>query len=737
MLLWAKFGRSVPWPARAASETDAAGDRSQLDSQRERARAQAARRLRVDLGKDASADGPEANGSREPTDADLGLLLVRFFADDSFAYCATDKCALYGGAFTGAREVGVSLPTLAADPKTGTPALRVPARFADAAHRRACELADAEWERMHGTGKGKAAAGKPLETASASASSSAASVAAPGTKTAEDSSGVTSALLGAGESADQPLPKQGNGGHKQQQQQQQQQQQGGASDAASQRRKTGGKPAAATAQSPGNNTITSTTTGSGKRGKTQPLLGAAEIRECIAAAKQALRGAAVSGQPPVPSAHRKLFLPLAKFPKGFDVGAHLAGENGSQLRRLETDTGCKILLRGKGSVAESSSPLLLFEKSTQSHLGQSQPMHLVIDNFHARADVALRAVAQTQGIIETMLGVELSSERPPSGSSSSTSSSSSSSSSSSAGGNSKANSQASSKAGSKAGSEKVAAPEAAAPRESTATATTNTTNTTTANKRSRSRSPSSPARPREKKRARVDSAAAAASESSSSSDPSNLGASANKTGPGERGEGRRIGAAAGSLDGQMLRVVEALRAHPLCRHYEVVVREVSLSKDTREVGVTLSAQVPLADALLTSSARQAVARAALTGTLPLLADLCGGVACMLNSFRSEARKAQGQLVQQGQGELGLGLLPPTESLHVRHVADFPRAERNQDLRQEVIIRTIPGSFARLGQDPVIFSVDVECVLRTCAGGVGDLGVTLAKVQVRKRSGGET
>ncbi|CEF66135.1 Protein quaking [Strongyloides ratti] len=72
---------------------------------------------------------------------------------------------------------------------------------------------------------------------------------------------------------------------------------------------------------------------------------------------------------------RKIFIPVNQFPKCNIVG-RILGPKGLTVRKLEAMTGCKIRIRGKGSIKNSELSNINPQKIVQNHL--NEPLHVLI-----------------------------------------------------------------------------------------------------------------------------------------------------------------------------------------------------------------------------------------------------------------------------------------------------------------------------------------------------------------------
>ncbi|CAN8074087.1 unnamed protein product, partial [Agarophyton chilense] len=116
----------------------------------------------------------------------------------------------------------------------------------------------------------------------------------------------------------------------------------------------------------------------------------AEIARCRAASSSA-----------PPRRRTKIPVPADKFPDYNFVG-RLLGPRGTTLKTLERDTGCRIMIRGRGSIRKDKEPDVR-GKPGWEHVFH-EPLHVVIeapDSLHEPA--ASVALARASDAVETLL----------------------------------------------------------------------------------------------------------------------------------------------------------------------------------------------------------------------------------------------------------------------------------------------------------------------------------------------
>uniref|UniRef100_A0A0K0ECP5 KH domain-containing protein n=1 Tax=Strongyloides stercoralis TaxID=6248 RepID=A0A0K0ECP5_STRER len=72
---------------------------------------------------------------------------------------------------------------------------------------------------------------------------------------------------------------------------------------------------------------------------------------------------------------RKIFIPVDKYPKYNFIG-RILGPKGLTAKELEVKTGCKIMIRGKGSIKDKSKEICFIGKPNYQHL--NEPLHVLL-----------------------------------------------------------------------------------------------------------------------------------------------------------------------------------------------------------------------------------------------------------------------------------------------------------------------------------------------------------------------
>uniref|UniRef100_A0A804M684 K Homology domain-containing protein n=2 Tax=Zea mays TaxID=4577 RepID=A0A804M684_MAIZE len=110
------------------------------------------------------------------------------------------------------------------------------------------------------------------------------------------------------------------------------------------------------------------------------------------------------GAPPSPSSHvvkkiLRLEVPVDSYPN-FNFVGRILGPRGNSLKRVEASTGCRVFIRGKGSIKDSGKEDKLRGKPGYEHL--SDPLHILIEAEFPASIIDAR-LRQAQEIIEELL----------------------------------------------------------------------------------------------------------------------------------------------------------------------------------------------------------------------------------------------------------------------------------------------------------------------------------------------
>ncbi|KAF4363140.1 hypothetical protein F8388_011541 [Cannabis sativa] len=108
--------------------------------------------------------------------------------------------------------------------------------------------------------------------------------------------------------------------------------------------------------------------------------------------------------PPSPSSYSvkrilRLDIPVGNFPN-FNFVGRLLGPRGNSLKRVEASTGCRVYIRGKGSIKDPDKEESLRGRPGYEHL--NEPLHVLIE-AELPANVVELRLRQAQEIIEELL----------------------------------------------------------------------------------------------------------------------------------------------------------------------------------------------------------------------------------------------------------------------------------------------------------------------------------------------
>nr|TKW26691.1 hypothetical protein SEVIR_3G206900v2 [Setaria viridis] len=110
------------------------------------------------------------------------------------------------------------------------------------------------------------------------------------------------------------------------------------------------------------------------------------------------------GPPQSPSSYivkkiLRLEVPTDTYPN-FNFIGRLLGPRGNSLKRIEASTGCRVFIRGKGSIKDSGKEEQLKGRPGYEHL--SEPLHILIE-AELPANVIDARLAKAQEILEELL----------------------------------------------------------------------------------------------------------------------------------------------------------------------------------------------------------------------------------------------------------------------------------------------------------------------------------------------
>lgn len=114
-----------------------------------------------------------------------------------------------------------------------------------------------------------------------------------------------------------------------------------------------------------------------------------------------LSGVGVSGNSPAPVVNKvlRIEVPADKYPN-FNFVGRLLGPRGNSLKRVENTTGCRVFIRGRGSVKDADKEEKLRDKPGYEHL--NEPLHVLIE-AEQPANVIDIQLKHAQEIIEDLL----------------------------------------------------------------------------------------------------------------------------------------------------------------------------------------------------------------------------------------------------------------------------------------------------------------------------------------------
>ncbi|TVU06682.1 hypothetical protein EJB05_49906 [Eragrostis curvula] len=95
----------------------------------------------------------------------------------------------------------------------------------------------------------------------------------------------------------------------------------------------------------------------------------------------------------------RMDIPVEKYPN-FNFVGRLLGPRGNSLKRVEANTDCRVLIRGRGSIKDSAKEELMRGKPGYEHL--NEPLHLLIE-AELPAEVVDIRLMQAREILEDML----------------------------------------------------------------------------------------------------------------------------------------------------------------------------------------------------------------------------------------------------------------------------------------------------------------------------------------------
>ncbi|XP_067101408.1 protein quaking-B isoform X2 [Osmerus mordax] len=102
---------------------------------------------------------------------------------------------------------------------------------------------------------------------------------------------------------------------------------------------------------------------------------------------------------PVAQLQEKLYVPVKEYPD-FNFVGRILGPRGLTAKQLEAETGCKIMVRGKGSMRDKKKEELNRGKPNWEHLSEDLHVLITVEDTHNRAQIKLqRATAEVNKLL--------------------------------------------------------------------------------------------------------------------------------------------------------------------------------------------------------------------------------------------------------------------------------------------------------------------------------------------------
>ncbi|KAL3614847.1 hypothetical protein CASFOL_040508 [Castilleja foliolosa] len=95
----------------------------------------------------------------------------------------------------------------------------------------------------------------------------------------------------------------------------------------------------------------------------------------------------------------RIDVPVDQYPNYNFVG-RLLGPRGNSLKRVETATGCRVLIRGRGSIKDSEMEAMMMGKPGYEHL--NEPLHILVE-AELPVEIIDARVRQAREILEDLL----------------------------------------------------------------------------------------------------------------------------------------------------------------------------------------------------------------------------------------------------------------------------------------------------------------------------------------------
>ena len=104
----------------------------------------------------------------------------------------------------------------------------------------------------------------------------------------------------------------------------------------------------------------------------------------------------------------KLYVPVKDHPE-FNFVGRILGPRGMTAKQLEQETGCKIMVRGKGSMRDKAKEEQMKGKPNWEHLNDELHVLITVEDTKNRAEVKLkRAVEEIKRLLVPAVSVSLS-----------------------------------------------------------------------------------------------------------------------------------------------------------------------------------------------------------------------------------------------------------------------------------------------------------------------------------------
>uniref|UniRef100_A0A672LZA5 QKI, KH domain containing, RNA binding 2 n=1 Tax=Sinocyclocheilus grahami TaxID=75366 RepID=A0A672LZA5_SINGR len=102
---------------------------------------------------------------------------------------------------------------------------------------------------------------------------------------------------------------------------------------------------------------------------------------------------------PIAQLQEKLFVPVKEYPD-FNFVGRILGPRGLTAKQLEAETGCKIMVRGKGSMRDKKKEEQNRGKPNWEHLNEDLHVLITVEDSQNRAEIKLkRAVEEVKKLL--------------------------------------------------------------------------------------------------------------------------------------------------------------------------------------------------------------------------------------------------------------------------------------------------------------------------------------------------